>query len=176
VATRERIVDAVLFGIESPPVLREAAASRAPGIGLFARGIERWRRGDKSAGGKDLRASIQGMNSSELNNACWALGEMNIAPDVALDACNDALKPMPKAASVLDSRGLIYLRLGRWSDAQADYDLALKLRPHSAPTLFARSIVLARLGQTGAAAADRAGALKLDATVAGYFHTLGLDR
>jgi hypothetical protein len=62
------------------------------------------------------------------------------------------------------------------SPALADYDLGLKLRPHSADSLYARGLVLARLGRLGPAAEDRAVALRLDATIAEYFHTIGLDR
>jgi tetratricopeptide (TPR) repeat protein len=83
---------------------------------------------------------------------------------------------MPHDANFLDSRALVYLRLGRLEAALSDYDLALKFRPHSAYSLYARGLVLARLGRSGPAAEDHADALRLDATIAEYFHTIRLDR
>jgi tetratricopeptide (TPR) repeat protein len=83
---------------------------------------------------------------------------------------------MPHLASYLDSRALVYLRLGRLKEALADYDLALKLRPYSVHSLYGRAIVLARLDRAQPADEDRAAALRIDATIADYFHVIRLDR
>jgi regulator of sirC expression with transglutaminase-like and TPR domain len=123
-----------------------------------------------------LLASIQHSSHSELNTVCYTLAVVNVALDHALEACNRALELMPHDANFLDSRALVYLRLGRLEAALSDYDLALKFRPHSAYSLYARGLVLARLGRSGPAAEDHADALRLDATIAEYFHTIRLDR
>jgi TonB family protein len=171
------ITVSALEGGDSPEVLSAALASHPEdAMGLLGRGIDRWRRGERSAAEQDLRASIQHASNSELNGMCYALAVVNVALDRALEACNRALGLMPHVADFLDSRGLVYLRLGRLEEALADYDLGLKLRPHSADSLYARGLVLARLGRLGPAAEDRAVALRLDATIAEYFHTIGLDR
>jgi len=166
-----------LEGGDPPEVLSAALASHPDDvIGLLGRGIGRWRRGERRAAEQDLRASIQHASNSELNDVCYMLAVVNVALDRALEACNRALEPMPHLSNFLDSRALVYLRLGRLKEAQADYDLALKFRPLSAYSLFGRGLVFARLGQSRSADADRAAALRLDATIAEYFHTIRLDR
>ena len=166
-----------LVGGDPPEFLSAALASHPDDVmGLLGRGIGRWRRGERSAAEQDLRASIQHASNSEFNEVCYMLAVVNVALDRALEACNRALEPMPHLANYLDSRALVYLRLGRLKEAQADYDLALKFRPHSAYSLFGRGLVFARLGQSRSADADRADALRLDATIAEYFHTIRLDR
>jgi TonB family protein len=166
-----------LEGGDSPEVLTAALASHPDdAIGLLGRGIGRWRRGERRAAEQDLRASIQHASNYELNEVCYMLAVVDAALDRALEACNRALEAMPHLTNYLDSRALVYLRLVRLKEAQADYDLALKLRPHSAYSLFGRGLVFARLGQSRYADADRADALRLDATIAEYFHTIRLDR
>jgi TonB family protein len=166
-----------LEGGDSPEVLSTALASHPDDVtGLLGRGIDHWRRGERSAADEDLRASLQRAGNSEFNDVCYTLAIVNAALDRALEACNRALESMPRVANILDSRALVYLRLGRLKEAQADYDLALKFRPHSADSLYGRGLVFARLGQSRSADADRAEALRLDATIAEYFHTIQLDR
>ena len=165
-----------LEGDDFPEVLSAALASRDDAIGLLGRGIGRWQRGERSAAEQDLRTSIQHASNSELNDVCYGLAVVNVALDRALEACNRALDAMPHLANFLDSRALVYLRLGRLNEALADYDLALKLRPHSTYSLYGRGLVLARLGRSRSANEDRADALRLDATIAEYFHTIRLDR
>ena len=165
-----------LEGGDPPEALSAAVASRPDAIGLLGRGIGRWQRGERSAAEQDLQASIQHSSHSELNTVCYTLAVVNVALDHALEACNRALELMPHDANFLDSRALVYLRLGRLEAALSDYDLALKFRPHSAYSLYARGLVLARLGRSGPAAEDQADALRLDATIAEYFHTIRLDR
>ena len=173
----ELIRVSALEGGDSPEALSAALVSHPDdAIGLLGRGIGRWRRGDRSAAELDLRASIQHSSNSEFNDVCYTLAVVNVALDPALEACNRALELLPHDANFLDSRALVYLRLGRLEEAQTDYDLALKFRPHSAYSLYGRGLVLARLGRSGPAGDDRAHALRLDATIAEYFHTIRLDR
>jgi tetratricopeptide (TPR) repeat protein len=56
----------------------------------------------------------------------------------------------PDDADILDSRGFVFLRLGRLERAIADYDAVLKQRPKLASALYGRG--LARIGR-----GDRAG-------------------
>src|ERR1700743_3324214 len=48
-----------------------------------------------------------------LNNRCAARGKLGKELDKALDDCTLSIKKGPRNSDVLDSRGLIYLRLGR---------------------------------------------------------------
>lgn len=61
-----------------------------------------------------------------LNNLSWMLAHKD-PPDLerALDLVTEALKADPQDARFLDTRGTIYLKMGRYRDAVADFQLAL---------------------------------------------------
>ena len=73
-------------------------------------------------------------------------------------ATNCSTKLKPNAASVLDSRGLVQLRLGRFDEAIEDYDAALKDEPLQAPSLFGRGLAELRKGAKAQGEADMAAA------------------
>ena len=89
-----------------------------------------------------------------LNGRCWARAELNRELDQALSDCNRALRLRPGTADILDSRGLVNLRLGHYDLAIADYDAALKLRPKTAWSLFGRGLAELKLGNTAKGQAD----------------------
>ena len=74
--------------------------------------------------------------------------------DRALDDCNFAVHKDPKVAAHFDSRGLVYLRQGRYDKAIADYDAALALNPKLAWSLYGRGLAKQHLGQTAASQHD----------------------
>ena len=80
--------------------------------------------------------------------------------DRALSGCDDAVDGDPKNAASLDSRGWVYLRLGRDEKAVADFDRALDARPAIASSLYGRGVARTRLGDTARAGADLAAARK----------------
>lgn len=90
-------------------------------------------------------------NPSLLNSRCWTKGIGNIALDTALKDCTKALELSENAARILDSRALIYFRMGRMDEALADLDAALELAPGEAASLYLRSLVRTRAGKPGAA-------------------------
>jgi tetratricopeptide (TPR) repeat protein len=75
-----------------------------------------------------------------------------------LPECNKALELDPGEPAFLDSRGFLYLKLGRYADAVADYDAALAKNPKLAPTLYGRGLAKEKLGDEVGAAADIAAA------------------
>ncbi|HEV2285238.1 MAG TPA: aspartyl protease family protein [Steroidobacteraceae bacterium] len=78
----------------------------------------------------------------------------------ALEDCNFAVRRGQKTAGFFDSRGLVYLRLGKYDKAIADYDSALALSPQIAWSLYGRGLAERHLGQP-AAQADIAAAKAL---------------
>jgi tetratricopeptide (TPR) repeat protein len=88
-----------------------------------------------------------------LNNRCWlrALNDFEISD--AIHDCSRAVRMRPHTAGYLDSRGLAYLRAGKFDKALADYDDALRLQPKLASSLYGRGIARRHLGD--AAAGDR---------------------
>jgi tetratricopeptide (TPR) repeat protein len=95
------------------------------------------------------------------NARCWARALIGQELDRALDDCNAAVRSSPKVASFHDSRGLVYLRQGRYDKAIADYDAALALNPKAAWSLYGRGLAKQHLGQAAAGQADIAAATAL---------------
>jgi tetratricopeptide (TPR) repeat protein len=91
---------------------------------------------------------------TEYNRSCWARAVTNIELDLALLHCNEALRLAPDAAFILDSRGFLFLRLGKTEDAIKDYDAALRTRPKQGSSLYGRGIAKFRLGDIEGAKAD----------------------
>ena len=110
-----------------------------------------------------------------LNNLCWAKGTAGIALESALADCNAALTKEPEVAGFIDSRALVYLRLGRIDEAIADYDRALAKAPTMTSSLFGRALAWARKGDKTRSAADAAAAQRNDAKVIERFKGYGLE-
>jgi len=105
---------------------------------------------------------------------CWYRAEANLDLEQALDDCNRALHDLSGDADTLDSRGLVYLRLGNPDRAISDYDDALRKSPKMATSLYGRALAELREGKKGEAQADIAAAQKLYPKVADFFAGIGL--
>jgi tetratricopeptide (TPR) repeat protein/predicted aspartyl protease len=97
---------------------------------------------------------------------CWARALIGRELAPALEDCNAAVKASRGNASVLDSRGLVYLRLGKYDKAIDDYDAALALDPKTPWSLYGRGLAKRHLGQTAAGDADIAAATVLAPKIA----------
>lgn len=95
------------------------------------------------------------------NSRCWVRALAGQQLDRALADCNAAVRARPKTAAFLDSRGLVYLRQGRYDKALADYDAALALNPKIAWSLYGRGLAKRHLNQVAAGDADVAAATAL---------------
>ncbi|MDE1918263.1 MAG: DUF3857 domain-containing protein [Sphingomonadales bacterium] len=102
---------------------------------------------------------------SLLNARCWIKGTRSIQIESALKDCTSAVELSSDTYGALDSRALIWLRMGRLKEALADLDAVLLATPGLAPSRFLRAIVHAQLQQPGAAAQDLAIARRLDPSV-----------
>lgn len=87
-----------------------------------------------------------------LNELCWLRGTREIQLDVALKDCTRAIELSENAAAVLDSRAMVYFKLGRADEARADLEAALKLNPGEPGSLYLRGIIRGHSG-------DKVGAL-----------------
>lgn len=127
--------------------------------------------------------------ASGLNNRCWLRATANRDLHEALDDCNHALDLTPYAPEtighigmalapdnpdILDSRGLVYLRLGNLKDAVRDYGSALGVNPKLPTSLYGRGLAELRLGKKAQGQDDLAAAEKLDSGVAQLFAKMGL--
>ena len=108
------------------------------------------------------------------NARCWARALTGQGLDQALEDCNFAVRKDPKTAAFFDSRGLVYLRQGRYDKALADYDAALALNPKIAWSLYGRGLAKQHLGQAAAGDADVAAATALFPKIAAEAASHGL--
>jgi tetratricopeptide (TPR) repeat protein len=100
------------------------------------------------------------------NGRCWARALWGIDLDKALADCNAALRLSNNASQVLDSRGLVRLRLGDYDKSIADYDEALSLQPKNAWSLYGRGLGKLRKGMTAEGQTDIAAATALQPRIA----------
>ena len=113
--------------------------------------------------------------AAALNTSCWLRAEAGQDLKRALDECNAALVIMPGASNILDTRGLVQLRLRAFDKAVEDYTAALTKRPDLATSLFGRSIAEGRLGRSDQAKADADHAQAADPNVKAKFASWGVD-
>jgi len=97
---------------------------------------------------------------------CWARTLTGQGLEAALDDCNFAVRRRPKAAGFLESRGFVYLRLGKYDKAIADCNAALALDPELPWALYGRGLAKQHQGQGSAGAADVEAAKKLSPKIA----------
>ena len=113
-----------------------------------------------------------------LNSRCWdrALQGVNLAE--ALADCNRALKLAGKASPltsrVLDSRGLVRLRMGDYDKSITDYDESLRQRPKNAWSLYGRGLAELRKSKVAEGGADMAAATALWAPIGDEFKRHGM--
>ncbi|MEP9361196.1 DUF3857 domain-containing protein [Sphingomonas sp. KR3-1] len=104
-------------------------------------------------------------NGQLLNNRCWIKGTLNVQLDSALADCTRAIQLSSDTAAALDSRAMVYFRMGKLAEALADLDAALEQRPSASSTLFLRGVVRNRMGKTKEGATDIADARLLSPQV-----------
>ena len=96
-----------------------------------------------------------------LNSRCWTRLLLGIELDDALDDCDDAVDSDSKNPAYLDSRGWVYLRLGKYKKALSDFDRSIEYRPESAWSLYGRGLTKTRLGDAAQGEADLTAARKV---------------
>jgi tetratricopeptide (TPR) repeat protein len=93
--------------------------------------------------------------------------------DQALADCNESLR-LSRDPYTLDSRGLVYLKLGQFDPAIADYTAVLKEVPNFADSLYGRGLAKRKKGDATGGQADVAAAKALRPDVAEEFAKYGV--
>jgi tetratricopeptide (TPR) repeat protein len=88
-------------------------------------------------------------NPSLLNSRCWLKGTWKLALDTALKDCTRAIELSDNPAPALDSRAMVYFRLGRTEEALGDLNAALDSEPDMAAALYMRGVIRKAAGQAG---------------------------
>jgi tetratricopeptide (TPR) repeat protein/predicted aspartyl protease len=113
-----------------------------------------------------------------LYGRCWLRALQGQDLPKALNDCNSAFRMSSKSgnlmAQILNSRGLVRLRLGDYDKSIADYDASLKLYPQDAWSLYGRGVAKMRRNKAAEGEADIADAKKLWPNVADEFTRRGI--
>ncbi len=109
-----------------------------------------------------------------LNERCWARAQLGTELDKALADCNAALRLDPGAPTMLDSRGLVGLRMGNVDKSIADYNAALRLRPNTTWSLYGRGLAELRKGMATEGHTDIQAAVALDPLITDQAKAVGL--
>jgi tetratricopeptide (TPR) repeat protein len=132
----------------------ENGADKADTLALRAEMLDKAGRLDEALAAID-KAIEQGPGKPDLlNQRCWIKGTRNRQLETALKDCTKAIALSDWTAGALDSRAMVYFRLGQFADALEDYDAALKLDVKLAPSLFMRGVVKLRRGDKPGGEAD----------------------
>jgi tetratricopeptide (TPR) repeat protein len=111
--------------------------------------------------------------ASLLNSRCWLKGTMNVALDTALKDCTKSIELSDNPAQALDSRAMVYFRLGRMQEALEDLDAALE-HGDTAASLYLRGVIRKRTGAADAAAGDLAAARGLEPGIVDRYRKWGV--
>jgi tetratricopeptide (TPR) repeat protein len=99
------------------PAATALLAKRPTSVQLLVdRGVAYARSGRQADADKDFAAAraAAGADVNALNTACWDKATHNVVLASALADCDAALKLQPDRANIIDSRGFVLLRLGRY--------------------------------------------------------------
>ncbi len=77
-----------------------------------------------------------------LNARCWVKGTRSVMLDTALKDCTNAIELSDNTLAALDSRAMVWFRMGRFTEAMADLDAVLAAEPTMAGSHYLRSAVL----------------------------------
>lgn len=131
---------------------------KAAYLSLKAELLGQAKQADEALAAADEAIAAKPGDAELLNNRCWLKGTLGVKLDTALRDCTKAIELGDAAAQALDSRAMVYLKMGRLDDAKTDLDAALDQNPELAQSLFVRAVIEKRQGAAARAAADLAGA------------------
>lgn len=151
--------------------VRPRSAELYAGYGRSLTGL-----GDFSAAVASLikAVDLEPSNAAYRNALCWARAGSGKDLDMALGDCDTALMLAPGAAGPLNSHGLVNLRLGRFSDAIADYTASLAISAAQPSARFGRGLAHLALGQAAAGTADILTARAGDSDIDAMFIQMGI--
>jgi tetratricopeptide (TPR) repeat protein len=105
------------------------------------------------------------------NQRCWTRATAGQDLQAALSDCNKSLRLRPNHGNTLNSRGLVWFKLGALKESIADYDAALKQTANDADSLYARGVAKLKLGESAGGNADIATAKAIKSDVADEYES-----
>ena len=113
-------------------------------------------------------------DSNLLNTKCWYMGTWQVNVSEGLSVCTKAVENSGKAAQILDSRAMIFLRNEMLDEALTDINAALDLRPDLTASVLLRGIIRLERGDKGGQA-DIDDALARDPELGARYRRWGFD-
>jgi tetratricopeptide (TPR) repeat protein len=143
---------------------------------LFLRGQIYYERRDwpRALPDFDAASQLQPRNAIYQNQRCWTRAVAGLELDIARAACDEGIRLSDGGANILDSRGLVGLKQGRFAEAWADYDAAHRIQPDSAHYVYGRGLAALKLGRTAEGRTDLARAVELDGDIAETYAGYGV--
>lgn len=135
---------------------------------FYNRGYTYSHKGDHERAVADYTAGLafDANNSRLWGQRCWSRAMVGKQLKEAIEDCDKANSLAPKIPQILGYRGLVYLKLGQFDKAVADYDAALALtkNPNNAEWLYGRGFAKSKTGDNAGGNADieRAKTIKAD--------------
>jgi tetratricopeptide (TPR) repeat protein len=83
-------------------------------------------------------------NVIAINNLAWIICEVQGKPQEALDLAQRGLKIAPNYYDLIDTRGVIFYRLGQFDKAVHDFNECIRLYPGVTPSSIGTRFYLAR--------------------------------
>ena len=123
----------------------------------------------------DSAVKLKQDDATLLDRRCFARARQGANLELALADCNASLDIEPHSASALDSRGLVYFRMGRLDRATSDLNAALKIAPKQAESLYIRGLIKHRTGDEAGSERDVALARALQPHVAEAYAYFGIQ-
>jgi tetratricopeptide (TPR) repeat protein/predicted aspartyl protease len=108
-----------------------------------------------------------------LNARCWARAAWRKELDAALADCELALR-RDKTSEVMESRGLVLLRMGRLDEAIAQYTAAIRAQPRAAPALYGRGLAELKKGAKAEGETDIAAAMAIAPGLVAEYKRFGI--
>ncbi|HLB73727.1 MAG TPA: tetratricopeptide repeat protein, partial [Sedimentisphaerales bacterium] len=113
-------------------------------VGTLAVLMQRLERNDEAAEFYKRVIEIRPDDVVSLNNLAWILCEHQDKHAEALDLAQRGLKLAPKYIDLIDTRGIAYYRMGKFTDAIRDFTDCIKLYPQETAAVAAVHFHLAR--------------------------------
>ena len=145
---------------------------------FYNRGYTYSTKGDHERAVADYTKGIElAANNSRLwGQRCWSRAVVGKQLQEAIDDCNKANSLSPTIPQIFGYRGFIYLKLGQFDKALADYDAAFALTkiPGHADWLYGRGVTKLRKGDTAGGNADIEKAKTIKADIAEEYAKYGI--